>query len=56
MTPQEMVRYHERRATQAEAVVRAASAIHFAEGRRKKRCAECGQVFPCRTALIVGDR
>lgn len=50
MTPAEMVRYHERRATQAEAVVHAVAAIHTQE---KKRCGECGQPWPCRTARIV---
>ena len=52
MTPAEMVRYHERRATQAEAVVHAVAMLHV---QHKKRCDECGDAWPCRTSRIVSE-
>lgn len=54
MTPAEMVRYHERRATKAEAELRAVALLHHPHGRRGKTCDECGQSYPCRTALLAG--
>lgn len=58
MTPAEMVRFYERRATKAEAVVHAVAMVHHAEGvgRRKTVCAECGVKWPCRTSRIVSER
>lgn len=50
MTPAEMVRFYERRATKAEAVVHAIAMLHV---QHKKRCEECGDTYPCRTARIV---
>lgn len=52
MTPAETIRVYERRATQAEAVVRAVALLHV---QHKKRCEECGDSWPCRTARIVGE-
>ncbi len=37
----------------ADAVLAAVTALHHPVGRRKPRCAECDQSFPCRTARIV---
>lgn len=40
----------------AETVLAAVAALHHPTGRRKKRCAECDQSFPCRTVRIIDNQ
>lgn len=37
----------------ADAVLAAVAALHHPVGRRKPKCAECDQAFPCRTSRIT---
>ena len=40
----------------AETVLAAIEALHHPTGRRKTRCAECDQIFPCRTVRIIDNQ